>query len=114
MTQDVRLIDKGDYKLAVGRVAWGFWSAKKKETDTAFADFSLIGRKAEHLAKVEKGQRVFLMGELIQQSWTAKDGSARSKLFLKVTDFEFVEKKRDVVEEAVDGQKVEMDDYIPF
>lgn len=62
---------------------------------TTFVDCECWGAKGETIAKfLEKGRKVYLTGELKQDSWEDKEsGAKRSKLLMNVMDFEFVDSK---------------------
>lgn len=66
-----------------------------KET-TLFIDGTAFKKTAEMLEKVQKGQRVLILGKYQTESWTDKTtGANRSKITMIIEQFEYVEKKQD-------------------
>jgi len=67
---------------------------KDKEKAASFFNCEMWGKGAEAFAKFHgKGDRVCLMGRLVQERWQDKEsGANRSMIKLKVQDFEFVKK----------------------
>ena len=73
-----------DFGMAVNK------KYKDKET-TLFVDCVAFGKSAENLNKyVGKGDSLLISGELQFESWTAQDGSKRSKHKIMVQSFQFV------------------------
>ena len=78
-----------DFGLAVNR-RWTGKDGEKKE-DTCFVDCTAFGRPAETINKyLSKGRPVFVEGRLTFSSWTAQDGTKRSKLKVTVENFQFL------------------------
>jgi single-strand DNA-binding protein len=70
-------------------------SGEKKE-ETCFLDFDVFGKAAEIFNQyVRRGSQILLEGRLVQQQWTAQDGSKRSKHSLFVETFKFLDSKSD-------------------
>ena len=70
---------------------------RRKQADGSFKDFpcfvdcQLFGKRAEVVNKYfKKGEPIFVEGRLKFDSWTAQDGSKRSKHRIFVENFEFV------------------------
>ena len=64
---------------------------KDKET-TCFVDCRAFGKTAENINKyLSKGNPLFVEGELTFDSWTAQDGSKRSKHRVTVYKFQFLD-----------------------
>jgi single-strand DNA-binding protein len=60
-------------------------------TETIFIDVSCFDRLAEIVGeRVRKGHKVVASGSLRQESWTAKDGTAKSKLSIRAVSVEFM------------------------
>lgn len=56
-----------------------------------FVDCDMFGARAEALSRyLAKGSKVAVSGKLHYSSWTAKDGSKRSKLGVTANDVEFL------------------------
>ena len=59
--------------------------------ETCFVDCRSFGRNAENINKYcKKGRPLFVEGRLSYDSWTAQDGSKRSKLRVTVENFQFI------------------------
>ena len=78
-----------DFGLAVNR-RWTGKDGEKKE-ETCFVDCRAFGRMAENINKyLVKGRALFVEGRLVFDSWTAQDGSKRSKHRVTVENFQFL------------------------
>lgn len=78
-----------DFGLAVNR-RWTGKDGEKKE-ETCFVDCTSFGRPAETINKyLTKGRPVFVEGRLTFNSWTAQDGTKRSRLKVTVENFQFL------------------------
>ena len=78
-----------DFGLAVNR-RWTGQDGNKRE-ETCFVDCRAFGRQAENINKyLSKGRAVFIEGRLTFDSWTAQDGSKRSKHRVTVENFQFL------------------------
>lgn len=59
--------------------------------ETTFVDISAFGRQGEVINQyMSKGRQIFVEGRLKFDTWTAQDGSKRSKLSVVVDNFTFV------------------------
>ena len=59
--------------------------------ETCFVDCRAFGRMAENINKYfNKGRPIFLEGRLTFDSWTAQDGSKRSRLRVTLENFQFL------------------------
>jgi single-strand DNA-binding protein len=78
-----------DFGLAINR-KWKGQDGTMHE-DTCFVDCTCFGRQAENINKyLSKGRPVFVEGRLTYDSWTAQDGTKRSKLKVTVENFQFL------------------------
>ncbi|MFC1677184.1 single-stranded DNA-binding protein [Planctomycetota bacterium] len=78
-----------EFGMAINRT-WKGQDGQKKE-ETCFVDCQAYGRTAENLNKyMSKGRPLFVEGRLNFSSWTAQDGTKRSKLRVMVEKFEFI------------------------
>jgi len=78
-----------DFGMAVNK-KWKTQGGEPKEA-TLFIDCVAFGKSAENLNKyVGKGDSLLISGELQFESWTAQDGSKRSKHKIMVQSFQFV------------------------
>jgi single-strand DNA-binding protein len=78
-----------EFGLAINR-KWTSREGEKKE-ETCFVDCRAFGRTAENLNKyMSKGRPLFVEGRLTFDSWTAQDGTKRSKHRVTVENFQFI------------------------
>jgi len=109
-----------DFGLAVNR-RWTSREGEKKE-ETCFVDCRAFGRTAENLNKyMSKGRPLFIEGRLTFDSWTAQDGTKRSKHRVTVENFQFLPgtsgpgaRQTDQSEGDTTGQVEHNADDIPF
>lgn len=99
-----------DLGIAVNR-EWKDKDGEKKES-TCFVDLRCFGKQAETLNKyVKKGDPLFVEGRLDFDSWTAQDGSKRSKHRVTIENFQFLGQGQK--KEAEAKPDTDLDD-IPF
>jgi single-strand DNA-binding protein len=78
-----------DFGLATNR-RWTGQDGSQRE-ETCFVDCRSFGKQAETINKyLTKGRSVFVEGRLTYDSWTAQDGSKRSRLRVTVETFQFL------------------------
>ena len=78
-----------EFGLAVNR-RWRDADGNMRE-ETCFVDVSAFGRQAETINQyMAKGRPILIEGRLKFDSWTAQDGSKRSKLSVVAERFQFV------------------------
>ena len=78
-----------DFGIATNR-KWSGQDGSQRE-ETCFVDCRAFGRLAENINKYfSKGKPIFVEGRLTFDSWTAQDGSKRSKHRVTVEKFEFL------------------------
>lgn len=78
-----------DFGLAINR-RWKGQDGTQKE-ETCFVDCRGFGRIAENINKYcKKGRPLLVEGRLTYDSWTAQDGSKRSRLRVTVENFQFI------------------------
>jgi len=78
-----------DFGLAVNRR----WTGKDGQSrdEVCFVDCRAFGRLAENINKyMKKGRPLFVEGRLTFDSWTAQDGTKRSKHRVTVEGFQFL------------------------
>jgi single-strand DNA-binding protein len=78
-----------DFGLAVNRN----WTGRDGESreETCFVDCRAFGRQAENINKyLSKGRQLLVEGRLTFDSWTAQDGTKRSKHRITVESFQFL------------------------
>ena len=78
-----------EFGLAVNR-RWTGKEGEKRE-EVCFVDCQAFGRQAENINKyMTKGRAIFVEGRLQFNSWTAQDGSKRSKHRVVVENSQFL------------------------
>jgi len=78
-----------DFGLATNRKWTGQDGTQREET--CFVDCRAFGRQAENINKyLTKGRLVFVEGRLTFDSWTAQDGTKRSRHKVTVVNFQFL------------------------
>jgi single-strand DNA-binding protein len=78
-----------DFGLATNR-RWTSRDGEQRD-ETCFVDCRAFGRMAENINKyLTKGRPVFLEGRLTFESWTAQDGTKRSRHRVTVENFQFL------------------------
>ena len=78
-----------DFGLATNR-RWKGQDGSQRE-ETCFVDCRAFGRTAENINKFfSKGRPIFLEGRLTYDSWTAQDGTKKSRLRVTVDNFQFL------------------------
>jgi single-strand DNA-binding protein len=69
------------------------WTAQdgSQRDETCFVDCRAFGRMAENINKFfNKGKPIFLEGRLTYDTWTAQDGTKRSRHRVTVENFQFL------------------------
>ena len=96
---DPELTEVGKNTVTKMRIAYNR-RTKSKETQEwttvpVFMDAEMWGKKGEAIANyLEKGDPIFLTGEMKQDNWKDKDsGESRSRLYIGAYNFEFVGSK---------------------
>ena len=78
-----------DFGLATNR-KWTGQDGNQRE-ETCFVDCRAFGRQAENINKyLVKGRLVFVEGRLTFDTWTAQDGTKRSRHRVTVETFQFL------------------------
>lgn len=95
-----------DFGLATNRRWTGQDGTQRNET--CFVDCRAFGRLAENINKyLSKGRLLFIEGRLTFDSWTAQDGTKRSKHRITVENFQFLpasaERGANQGEQSTDG-----------
>ena len=101
-----------EFGLAVNR-RWRSKEGENKE-ETCFIDCKAFGRQAENINKyLSKGRSAFVEGRLTFDSWTAQDGSKRSKHSVVVENCQFLSSGQKTTSAPVEHTPIQ-DDDIPF
>ena len=88
-----------DFGMAINR-KWKSKDGESKE-ETCFVDCRAFAKTAENINQyVKKGDPFFVEGRLTFDSWTAQDGSKRSKHRVTVENFQFIASKKETKAEA--------------
>ncbi len=78
-----------DFGIATNR-KWTGQDGQQRE-DVCFVDCRLFGKRAEVIQRYfKKGNPIFVEGRLDLDSWTAQDGTKKSKHRVSVDNFEFI------------------------
>jgi single-strand DNA-binding protein len=91
---EVRNLPNGGSVCSITVVDNETWKNKEGERQeiSTFVDCDIFGPRADVVAKYfKKGNRITLVGKLRQDKWEDKEGQKRSKLFIRVDDFGFVD-----------------------
>ena len=136
MTRDVELkylasgTAVGSFAIAVNQDYKN--QAGQKVEKTSFFDVKVIGKQAEIINQYfHKGSRIGITGNLEQETWTAQDGTNRSRVIIKLEGFSFIDRKSDSQSSQVQAQQpqhkqyqkqvsnvpeidVDMEDTVPF
>lgn len=94
LTRDPEAKTVGEYSVTQFSIAVN--RRRKDSEEASFFDCEAWGKTAEAIAShFVKGKEIIVLGELVQDRWTADDGSGRSKVKIKVDRFSFVGSKAD-------------------
>ena len=78
-----------DFGLATNR-KWTGQDGQARD-ETCFVDCRMFGKRAEVINKyLKRGNPLLVEGRLTFDSWTAQDGTKRSKLRVTVVEFQFI------------------------
>lgn len=81
--------------------------------DAVFIDFSVFGKNAEIINKyTKKGDRISLIGKLVQENWVDKNNNNRTLLKLLVEKIHLIDYTKPDINE--NNTKDNEDDEIPF
>lgn len=68
----------------------------QKVEKVSFFDVKVVGKQSEIINQYfHKGSRIGITGSLEQETWTANDGTNRSRVIIKLENFSFIDKKQD-------------------
>jgi len=97
ITRDIELKHAGNTEIVNFSIA-----VNKKYKDkqgqlvenTSFIDITAFGTNAKTIANFfKKGSNILVQGELEQSTWKTQQGENRSKTFVKLLSFDFIDKK---------------------
>lgn len=70
--------------------------AGQKVEKTSFFDVKVVGKQSETINQYfHKGSRIGITGSLEQETWSAQDGTNRSRVIIKLENFSFIDRKSD-------------------
>jgi len=98
-----------DFGLAVNQK----WKSKdgEEKNEVLFVDCQGFGRTAENINKfLHKGDPLFVEGRLKFESWTAQDGTKRSKHKVTVESFQFLGKSEQSTTNTAEPQAKQNDE----
>ena len=68
----------------------------QKVEKTSFFDVKVVGKQSETINQYfHKGSRIGITGSLEQETWSAQDGTNRSRVIIKLENFSFIDRKSD-------------------
>lgn len=124
-----RLVADPELKSTQSGVFWCdftvAWSKRYKENEEAcFMPCRAWRQSAEFVSKYfGKGDQIAVVGKMVTQSWTDKDGQKKSKLFCKITEANFCGSKSQVQSQPATGmpgtdapqfELIEDEEELPF
>lgn len=95
---EINTLPSGDSVVNFSIAVNNYYNDKQGEQQkiTDFIDCKAYGRIADNIGKFfQKGRPILIEGSLKQEKWTDQNDNNRSKLVVKVKDFEFVDSKND-------------------
>ena len=104
-----------DFGMAINR-KWAGKDGEKKE-ETCFVDCRAFGKQAENINKYfTKGKPIFVEGRLSFESWTAQDGSKKSRHRVIAERFTFIggDQQQKPQANSKPSQPEQSQDDIPF
>ena len=100
----VSLVNSSKYKTQSG----------EQKKDTCFIDGSVFGKSAEILNQYcSKGSKIYIIGDLVQETWTVQDGTNRSIHKIKIESFEFLDSKQDNQSQPKQQPEVVYENNVP-
>jgi len=95
-TKKLRFTQSGSEILSLNVVASSKYKTKQGEEreDVCWIKATAFGNTAKAIdTYFNEKDRIFITGELKQESWTMQDGSKRSQHTIKIDGFDFIEKR---------------------
>ena len=80
------------FGVAVNNVCYDKATQQYVKQDAYFFDVEAWNVKQELYQHLTKGARVVIVGELVQQQWTAKDGTKRSSVKIKADTIDMIQR----------------------
>jgi single-strand DNA-binding protein len=108
LTADPKLVDAGETKVVNASLAGNeFYYDQEEERQqvTTFIDLKIWGTSAENFAKLtRRGQEIFVEGSLRQDRWEDDEGRKRSRLYVNVLSWQFIQRKAEEPKNLANGQ----------
>jgi single-strand DNA-binding protein len=99
LTKDPVVRETTNSKVCTFDIADNKRVAGKEET--FFFRCKAWGKQAEIIGEyLKKGSRIFISGDLEEEKWNDKEGNKRSTVTLNVRDFDFLDGKKEAVEQT--------------
>ena len=95
-TKEIRYTNEGTAILNLNLVASSKYKTKtgQEKEDICWITAVSFSKQAEIINQFfNEKDRIFIVGDLKQESWTTQDNQKRSKHVLKIDSFEFIERK---------------------
>jgi single-strand DNA-binding protein len=120
---EIRFLPSGAAVCSLSLAINRRWSnaAGEKQEEVTYVDCTAFGKTGEAIGKyLAKGRPIYIEGRLTLDQWTDKEGKKRSKLFVTVESFEFIDSKPESREEPrpaakkTQAEPTPHDDSLPF
>jgi single-strand DNA-binding protein len=99
LTADPQLVEVGKSKVVNGSLANNEYytdESNERQQITTFLDIKIWGAPAENFAKLARqGQEFFVEGTVRQDRWEDDQGNKRSKTYIRVSNWQFTQRKAD-------------------
>jgi single-strand DNA-binding protein len=99
LTADPQVVEAGKTKVVnVSVASHQYYENATEETQevTTYVDLKIWGPSAENFAKfARRGREILVEGSLRQDRWEDDQGKKRSKLYVNVLSWQFVQRKND-------------------
>jgi single-strand DNA-binding protein len=94
----INLVSSSKYKTQSG----------EQKENTCFIEGTCFGKSAEILNQYcSKGSKLYIIGELMQDTWTDNNGNNRSKHKILIESFEFLDSKQNNQKDTYQENKVQ-------
>ncbi len=97
-TKEQKFLQDGTSIVTLNIVASSKYKTKagQEKEDVCWISATSFGKQSEIIAQYfNEKDRIYIVGDLKQDSWTTQSGEKRSRHTLKIDSFEFIERKSD-------------------
>jgi len=97
-TKEQKFLQDGTSIVTLNLVASSKYKTKagQEKEDVCWISATSFGKQSEIIMQYfQEKNRIFIIGDLKQESWTTQDGQKRSKHTLKIDSFDFIDRKSD-------------------